>query len=313
VYRVFWALLFVAGVPAQAQDFPTRPLRIVTIEVGGGADFAVRLMSPGLSAALGQQVIVDNRATSIAPEIVAKAPPDGYTLLYFGTPVWILPLLQKTSYDPVRDFAPVTFTTSAPNILVVHPSLPVKSVQELIALARARPGALNYAAAGVGSAPHLAGELFKAMANVNIVAIPYKGGGPAVTDLVGGQVQMMFSSASSVANFIKSGKLNPIAVTSAHPSAVFPGVPTVASSGLPGYESASMQGIWAPRSTPPALVRKLNQDIVMSLNQPEVRDRLFAAGVEVATSTPGEFSDRIKSEVAMWSKLIRDAGIHVTQ
>src|SRR5688572_22193939 len=223
-------MLLVAG-GAWGQSYPVKPIRIVTPGSGGAADFAARLIAPGLTAALGQQVIVDNRSSTIIPgEIVSKAPPDGYTLLIFGAPFWIGPLLEKTPYDPVRDFQPITAAVRQPNILVVHPSLPVKSVRELIVLAKARPGVLNYASVATGSSSHLAGELFKAMAGVSLVRVPYKGSGAAMVALVSGEVEVSFASAGTVAGAVRSGRLRALAVTTAHPSPLVPGLPTVAAS-----------------------------------------------------------------------------------
>jgi tripartite-type tricarboxylate transporter receptor subunit TctC len=240
---------------------------------------------------------------------VSKAPPDGYTLLIDAASFWIGPLLQETPYDPVKDFAPVTLTDSAPNVLVVNPSLPVKSVKELIALAKARPGELNYGSSSTGSTPHLAAELFNMMAGVKIVRVPFKGSGPAVISLLGGQVQLMFATAGSVAPHVKSGRLRALAVASLQPSALAPGLPTIAASGVPGYEAVAFEGMFAPAKTPVAIIDRLNQEIVRVLNRAEVKERFFNAGVETVGSTPEEFAAAIKSNVAKWGKLIKDAGI----
>jgi len=212
-------------------------------------------------------------------------------------------------YDPVRDFAPVTLATNLPNILVVHPSLQANSVAQLIALAKSRPGELNYGSSSAGTPTHIAAELFKAMSGVNIVRIPYKGAGPALTAVVGNQVQMMFASASSVAPHIKSQRLRALAVTSGEPSALAPGLPTIAASGLPGYEAGSVYGIFAPAKTPAAIVNRLNQDIVRILQSPEVRDKLFSSGVEVVGSTPAKFASFIATDMKNMARLIKDAGI----
>ena len=240
---------------------------------------------------------------------MSKAPPDGYTLLIDAASFWIGPLLQETPYDPVKDFAPVTLTDSAPNVLVVNPSLPVKSVKELIALAKARPGELNYGSSSTGSTPHLAAELFNMMAGVKIVRVPFKGSGPAVISLLGGQVQLMFATAGSVAPHVKSGRLRALAVASLQPSALAPGLPTIAASGVPGYEAVAFEGMFAPAKTPVAIIDRLNQEIVRVLNRAEVKERFFNAGVETVGSTPEEFAAAIKSNVAKWGKLIKDAGI----
>ena len=291
------------------QNYPNKPIRIVASAAGGSGDFAARLIAQGLSGVLSQQVVVDNRGGVIPGEIVSKAPPDGYTLLIDAASFWIGPLLQETPYDPVKDFAPVTLTDSAPNVLVVNPSLPVKSVKELIALAKARPGELNYGSSSTGSTPHLAAELFNMMAGVKIVRVPFKGSGPAVISLLGGQVQLMFATAGSVAPHVKSGRLRALAVASLQPSALAPGLPTIAASGVPGYEAVAFEGMFAPAKTPVAIIDRLNQEIVRVLNRAEVKERFFNAGVETVGSTPEEFAAAIKSNVAKWGKLIKDAGI----
>ena len=274
-------------------------MRIVTSAVGGTTDLVARLIAQGLTASLGQQVIVDNRPTGIIPgEIVVKAPPDGYTLLFHGSSLWMMPLLQKVPFDPVKDLAPVTLAASTPNLVVVNPAVPAKTIKELIALAKAKPGALNYGSGATGSSSHLAAELFKYMSGVNIVRVPYKGQGPAVLGLLGGEVQMSFATSASVAGHIKSGKLRALAIATAKPSALAPGLPTVAESGLPGYESASNAGMFAPRETPARLITLLNREIVQALNQQKVKDLLFRDGTEVVGGSPQEFAASIKAEMA---------------
>ena len=304
------AIVLTASV-ACGQGYPSKPIRIVTAEPGGGSDFAARLIAQGLTGSLGQQVVVDNRGGSvvIAAGIVAKAPPDGYTVLLYSGTFWMVPLLQKVPYDPVKDFAPITLAVSSPVILVVNPSVAAGSVKELIALAKAGPGELNYGSAGPGSPAQMAAELFKAMAGINIVAVPYKGGGPAITALIGVQVQLMFPSAGSVISHVKSGRLRALAVTSAQPSALLPGLPTVAASGLPDYETATLFGMFAPAATPAALINQLNHEIVRVLNRAEVKERLFNANVEVVGNSPKQFAVAMKSEMTKWSKVIKDAGI----
>ncbi|MBI3936239.1 MAG: tripartite tricarboxylate transporter substrate binding protein, partial [Betaproteobacteria bacterium] len=292
-----------------AQNYPTRPVRIVTSEPGSTNDLVARLIAQGLTVSLGRQVIVDNRAIR-AGEVVAGAQPDGYTLLSYGTPLWIMPFLRdNVPWDPVRDFSPVTWATSSPNILVVHPSVRVNSVSELIGMAKARPGELNYATSSPGSAAHLAGELFRVMAAVKIVRIAYKGTGTALNGIVGGEVQLMFSTAAAAAPHIKSGRLRALAVTSAQPTSLVPGLPTVAASGLPGYEAILILGIFAPAGTPAALLTRLNEEVVRTLNTAEVKERLHKVGVEVVGSSPAQFAAKIRSEMARWSKVIKDAGI----
>jgi tripartite-type tricarboxylate transporter receptor subunit TctC len=291
------------------QNYPNKPVRIVTSVPGSGNDLVARVVAQGLTSSLGQQVIVDNRGV-VAMEIVAKAPRDGYTLLAFGSPLWILPLLRTdAAWDPVKDFLPVILATSSPNILVVHPSVPVTSVKDLIALAKAKPGQLNYASAGPGSIAHIAAELFKSMAQVDFVHVPYKGTGSAFNDLIGGQVQLMFSTAAAVTGHVKSGRLKALAVTSIKPSALAPGLPTVAASGLPGYEAASMVGVLAPAGTPRAIITRLNQEIGQVLDKPDVKERLFATGAETVGGPPEQFAATMKSEMARLGKLIKDAGI----
>jgi tripartite-type tricarboxylate transporter receptor subunit TctC len=303
-------MILCAGV-VSGQNYPNRPIRLVTGGVGGGLDFTSRLIAPRLSERLGQQVIVDNRGGSviIPAQIVAQASPDGYTLLLYSNTMWLVPFMQdNVPYDTVRDFSPITLMEMSPNILVVNPSLPVKSVKELIDLAKARPGALNYAASGSGSASHLAAELFKAMAGVNIMGISYKSPGPAFISLIGGEVQLMFNSAGSVMPHLKSGQLRPLAVTSAQPSILLPGLPTVAAT-VPGYEAVITKGIFAPAKTPAAIIKRLNQEIVRILNRAEVKEKFSNAGIEVVGSSPEELSAMIKSETARLGKVIKDVGI----
>jgi tripartite-type tricarboxylate transporter receptor subunit TctC len=302
-------LLILSISVASAQVYPSKPIRIVTAAVGGGSDFASRLIAQGVSGPLGQPVIVENRPTFIAIETVAKAPPDGYTVFYGGSTLWISPFLQDVSWDPLRDFTPVVLATVSANTLVVHPSLPVNSVKELIAFARARPGALNYGAGGSGSTPHLTAELFKLMAGVDIVRVPYKGVAQAVTDLISGQLQVMFPATALVAPHVASGRLKALAVTSAQPTALLPGLPTVAASGLPGFVSESIDGIVAPAKTPAAIVNRLNQEVARYINTPEAKQRFLDTGVEVVRRSPEEFAAAIKSDMAVWGKIIKDARI----
>lgn len=295
---------------AQAQSYPNRPVRIVTSPAGGGNDFAARLIATGLSAPLGQQVIVDNRAGGVVPgDVAARSKPDGYTLLVAGGTFTIGPLLEKTPYDPVRDFEPLTLVGVAPNVLVVHPSLPVKSLKELIALARARPGDLNYSAATPGSQSHLGAELLKSMAKVNIVRVSYKGTGQAVQSILSGEVQVLFANTPSVGPHVKAGKLRALAVTGLKPSPHFPDLPTMTDAGLPGYEVISMDGIYAPAKTPREIVTRLNQEIVRVITSPDIKQRFFDAGVEVVGSTPEEFAKRIQAEIDFWAKVIKAGGI----
>ena len=289
------------------ENYPVKLVRIVTLAPGGGSDVVARLIAPPLAEALGQQVVVENRG-AIASEIVAKSPADGYTLLVEGSPLWILPLFRNVPWDAVKDFAPVALAVSTPSVLVVHPSLPVRTTQELIALARAKPGQLNYTAGTIGANPHLAAELFKSMLNLNIVQVAYKGTGPGVIGLMGGEVELMFPNAGSALPYIKSGRLRVLGVASLQPSTFLPGVPTIAST-VPGFESISPQGLLAPANTPAAIVNRLNRDLVRGLNRPEVKERFLNTGAEVAGGTPEEFSAKIKSDVAKFSRLVKDARI----
>ena len=291
------------------QTYPNRPIRIVASEAGGGGDFAARLIAQGLTDGLGQPVIVENRPSNIVGEIAAKVQPDGYSLLVEGVSFWIAPLLRKMPYDVTRDFSPVTLASAAPYCLVVHPSVPAKSVKELIDLAKAKPGEINYASAGIGGGAHLAGELFKAMTGVNIAHIPYKGSGPAAIGLIGGQVQMMIANPPAVTPHIKSGKLRALAVTSAQPTALFPGLPTVSASGLPGYEVTVTTALFAPIKTPVAIISRLNQETVRILHRSDVKERFFNTGVEAVGTSPGELGSSIKSDLAKWGKIIKDAGM----
>lgn len=294
------------------QEYPNKPIRVVAPLAGGGGDFAARLIAQGLTGSLGQQVIVENRGgIAIVPaQIVAQAPPDGYTLLFYSSTIWLLPFMQdNVPYDPVRDFSPITLAVSSPAIIVVHPSLPVNSVKDLIALAKARPGKLKYASGATASNSHLTTELFKSMAGVDLLRIAYKGEGPAVIGLLSGDTQLMFAGIGSVSELAKSGKLRVLGVARAQPSALAPGVPTVAATGLPGFESLVVLGIFAPAKTPAAIIHRLNREIVRVLNTPEVKERLFKTGAEVIGNSPEEFAAMIKSDMVKWGKVTKEAGI----
>lgn len=288
------------------QTFPSKPLRIVTSEAGGGSDFAARLMAPRLAEFLGHPVIIDNRGAAVSGELVAKAPPDGHTLILAGPILWLSPFLRDdVPYDPVRDFSPVALTHTSPNILVVHPSLPVRSVNELIALAKSKPGALNYSSGLKGTPQHLTGELFKAMAKVDIEVITYRGAGPAINALIGGEVQIMFPTPGSVAQHVKSGRLRALAVTSAKPSELLPGLPTVAAS-VPGYESITIGAILAPANTPATIINRLSQEFARVLGRPDVKEQFLKTGVEPVGGSPEQLAATLKSEMAKWGNLIRN-------
>lgn len=292
-----------------AQDYPHKPLRIVTSEAGGGNDFPARLIAQGLATALGQQVIVENRPSGVVPgDIVSKAPPDGYTLLLYNNTLWMGPLIQTTPYVVARDFATVTTVAKAPNVLVVNPALPVKSVADLMAVARARPGELNYGSAGTGASSHLAAELFRTLAHIDIVRINYKGASPALTALLAGELQLMFPTAGAVMPHLRAGRVKALAVTSAAPTALFPGLPSVSAT-LPGYESTVIYGVLAPAGIPRAILGRLNAEIVRLLERADVKEKFFNAGMETVGGTPEQFAAAIKSEVARMGKLIKEAGI----
>jgi tripartite-type tricarboxylate transporter receptor subunit TctC len=299
-----WAL---GASAVRSQDYPSKPVRIITSGAGGGSDLVSRLVAQGISGSLGQPVIVENRGSGIVASSVAQAPPDGYTLLGSPGSLWLAPFLGKVTYDPLRDFAPISLTNRAPTILAVHPALPVKSVKELIALAKARPGALNYSSGGNGTTSHLAGELLKSMAGIDIVRIVYKT--QVSADLLSGEVQLVFGSAGAVMPHVKSGRLRALAVTSAQPSVLVPGLPTVASAGLPGFEIGTIFGFFAPGKTPESIVKRLNQEIVRFIRSPEAKERLISAGVEPVGSTPEELTATMKSEMARLGKVIKSAGI----
>jgi tripartite-type tricarboxylate transporter receptor subunit TctC len=303
--------LLAAAVPAFAQSYPSAPVRIYTSEVGGGVDIVARILGEELAARLGQPVLIENRggSVSIAAQAVAKSLPDGHAILFYGSPLWLLPLMQNTPYDPLRDFAPVTLAATSPNILVVHPVLPVTSVKDLAALAKAQPGRLNYAAGVAGASAHLAAELFNSMAGVKIVRISYKGSAPALTAVASGEVQLMFAVASGVPAHVKAGRLKALAVTSLKPSPLAPGLPSIAEQGLPGYEAILALGVYAPAATPPSIVERLNQELVRAIGLAAIRERLMRVGFEPAGSSSGGLLATVKADIAKWSKVIKEAGL----
>ena len=310
------ALLIGAAGSMRAQDYPTRTVRFIVPYVpGGGVDFVGRTVAQKLVETWGHAVIVDNRpggGTNIGSELVARAAPDGYTLLIGGVPNTVnVTLYPKLSYDLVRDFAPVILLDTAPNVLAVHLSVPANSVRELIALAKAHRGALTYASAGIGSSNHLSGELFRTMAQIEIVHIPYKGGGAAVTDLLGGQVSMYFGTTPSTMPHVRSGKLRALGVTTAKRTRAAPDVPTIAESGLPGYEQSAWHGLLAPAATPQTIIATLHAEVLRVLRSQDVTDRFAVQGIEVIGSSPAEFAAFIKQDVAKYEKLVKTAGIRV--
>jgi len=308
------ALALILPAAAAAQEFPSRPIRfIVPYPPAGGTDIVARILAEPLGAALGQPIIVDNRggaAGNVGTDIAAKSPADGYTVLFTLSSHTINPkLYDKLPFDVEKDFAPVSLAAMIPQILVVNPGVPANNVKELIALAKAQPGKLNYASVGTGSPGHIAGELFKLRAGVDIVHVPYKGGGPAVTDTIGGQVQLLFVSMPAAWQFVKAGRLKAIAVTSAKRSATAPDVPTFVESGVPDFVVDSWYGALVPAKVPPAVVARLNAAFVKVLEMPQVKEKLMAQGAEAAPSTPAEFDRVIRDELAKWEYVIRAANI----
>jgi len=315
---LFAAALLLLGPSAAcaAQGYPERPIRlIIPLSAGGSADIVGRLLAQKLTETLGQQIVVDNRpgaGSLIGTEIAARAPKDGYTLLLAGSSFTSAPALRrKLPYDPIKDFAPITMASSSPGLLVVNPALPVRTVRELIELARAKPGALNYASPGNGTSPHFAGALFKLTANINMVHVPYKGAGPAVAGVIGGQVQLSFASMLSSITHARQGRLRAVAVTGLTRSPALPDVPTVAESGLPGFESGSWQGFFAPVGTPAAIRSRWNREVVGIVRVPEVAAQLARDGSEPVGNTPEAFSKFVAHELAKWAKVAREAGMQI--
>jgi tripartite-type tricarboxylate transporter receptor subunit TctC len=295
-------------------NYPTRAVRIIVpSSPGGGTDILSRLVSPGLSERLGQTVVVDNRpgaGSIIGNDVVAKAPPDGYTLLMGISTLAILPAMhKKLPYDAMRDLAPVTQVIAAPNILVTHPSMPVKTVKELIAFSKKRPGEINYGSAGLGTNPHLSMEHFLSMTSVKMVHVAYKGLGPAMVDLVAGQVQTAISTMLAGLPHVKSGRLRALATTGSKRSISLPDLPTVAEAGVPGYEAVQWYGLFAPAKTPREIVNKLNEAMKSTLQSPATKERLAADGTEAVGSSPEEFARFLRSETEKWGKVVRSAGI----
>ncbi len=319
VQTFFGAALAFAAASAAAQTYPAKPLRIISpFAAGGGVDFTARVVGQKLTEALGQTTVVDNRAGAagvIGTELAARAAPDGYTLLLGSAgPMTILPAMgAKLPYDPIKDFAPVTLVTSLPYVLVVHPSLPVRNVKELLALARAKPGQLNFGSPGNGTTTHLATELLKMLAKVDAVHIPYKGVAPAVTDLLAGQVQFMSGDLSTMMPLVKSGRLRALGVTSAKRSSVVPELPTIAESGVPGFEASGWFGILVPAATPQEIVTRLNGAIVKGIATADTREKLASLGGDVVGGTPAEFAAYMREELAKWSKVIKTIGLKPEQ
>lgn len=299
---------------ATAQDFPARPLRMILgFAPGGSTDLVARVLAQKMAATWNQQVVVDNRPGAngmIGADLVAKATPDGHTLLLSSIgPMAINASLYKMPYDIVKDFAPVTYTGNVTNLLVVHPSVAAANIKELVALAKTQPGKLTFGSSGSGGAPHMAVELFKILAKVNVVHVPYKGGGPAMADLVGGQISGSFASMPSSIPFVRTGKLRALAVTAPKRSPAAPEVPTVSESGIPGFSVLDWQGMFTTAKTPAAVVGKLNAEIRRALTLPDVIEKLGTAGVEIQTTSPEEWGRFVQSEIEKWAKVVKTAGI----
>lgn len=311
VLSVFCAM---AGAVHAADPYPSRPIRmIVAYPPGGGTDQVGRVMAEQLTVTLGQNVVVDNRGGAtgnIGTELASRALPDGYTLLMGNVaPNAVnVSLFKKLPFDPVKDFSPVSLVAITPNILVAHPSIPVKTIKELIAYAKAKPGTLNFPSAGVGSSSHLAGELLKSLAGISMVHVPFKGGGPALVAVIAGEVQIMFATMPAAMSHVKSGKVKPVAVTTAKRSKAMPELPTIAESGVKGYDASTWYGLLAPAGTPQAIITRLHGDTVKILAGP-TRQRLETQGFEPDGGSPAEFANYIKSEIIKWAKVIKDAGI----
>lgn len=306
--------LLAGSLPASAQPYPNRPLRIVVpFPPGGGTDIGTRIVAQKLQEAWGQAVIVENKpgaAGIVGTELTAKSAPDGYTFMMgnIGTHAINVSLYKKLAYDPVKDFAPVSMVADLPLLLLVHPSVPANSVKELIALAKSQPGKLNFSSSGAGGSMHVAAELFKSMTGVDMVHIPYKGGAPAVADLLSGQVALSFSTVLETIQHVKAGKVRALAVTNDHRSIALPDLPTIAEAGLPGYQSISWLALFAPAGTPKDIVNKVSAESVRILKLPDVKERLLAQGAEPIGSTPEQLAAILAADIAKYAKVIRESG-----
>ena len=312
---LFGSIALAMAPHASAQQYPAKPIKIVvTFAAGGGADFVARVIAAKLQEPLGQSVVVENRAGAggaIGAEFVAKSPPDGYTLLLgaAGT-LTILPNLQeKVPFDSVKDFVPIALAGSSPFVLAVSPTVPANTVAELTALAKANPGKMNFGSSGNGGAPHLAGELYKSMTGIDIVHVPYKGLAPAITDLLGGQLQILFAGVGLIAPHLKAGKLKALAVTGKERSSVLPELPTMIEAGVPGYQAGTWYGILAPVGTPSAIVTRLNGELLKVIATPEIKTQFAVQGIEPAGGRPDQFGVLIRDDAARWGKLIKEANI----
>jgi tripartite-type tricarboxylate transporter receptor subunit TctC len=306
-------LVLTAGAAAQAQNYPVRPIRIVVpYPPGGAADNTARVLQPRFIEALGQQIVLDNRSGAsgiIGADIVAKSAADGYTLLHDASAYTVNPSLRKLPFDPVKDLTPIAMLMRTPNMIVLHPGVPVSTVKELIDLARAQPGRITMGSSGYGSAPHMAGELFMSMTKTRLLHVPYKGGGPVYADLLGGQLQMFIGSIASALPHVQGGKLKGIALTSAQRSKSAPHVPTIAESGVPGFELYEWNALHAPAGTPPSVVNALNATVNRIIDLAEVQQRYFQMGAEAVASTPASTAAYVRGEMAKWAKTVKEMGI----
>ena len=304
-----FAVLAACAGTACAQAYPTKVVRIVTAAAGSNNDWGARLVGEAISPTLGQRVIVENRG-GLAVDVLAKSPPDGYTILFYGPAAWTQHFFRETSVDPIRDLAPITMAMASPIVLVVHPSLPVRSVKDLVALAKSRPGQLNYASGTPGATPFLAGELFKYMAKVDIVRVAYKGTGPSMIGVMTGEAQIMFPGAGSVWSHVQQGRLRALGVASSKPSALTPGLQPIALT-VPGYESTSNIAFFAPAKTPQPIIDRLYQEITRAIHKPEVKDVLMKGGVEPVGSTPKELGEYVEMDVNRIAKMLKATGYTV--
>ncbi len=313
VAALMWLFLGAFSGMAGAADYPTRPLRyVIPSAPGGNADIMGRLIAQRLSVNLGQQVVVDNRPGAgnvIGTELVVRAAPDGYTILQVASSAATNPSLRQLPYDTVRDLAPISLLGSTPLILVVHPSLPVRTVGDLIALAKAKPGQLNYSSNGVGTSGHMAGALLGFMARINVVHVPYRGTAQALTDVISGDLHFTLPSMTSVLPYVKGGKLKVLGMTGSKRSPLAPDLPTISESGVPGYQASIWNGVLGPAATPRPIVAKLNAEIVRILNSPETRERFASMGADVLPSLPEEFAAFIRAEITKWAAVVKSAGI----